>query len=124
MKKSRRLTGWAVVGLMGAALAVIATIAYAKRPQPPYYGYPPVGIHFQITDDFYRALKEEADENSRKLTTDASEDYLHQIAIATRYTVETNLILLKQQERIIQLLESMGGKLPADKGAAKDQEKP
>jgi len=113
MNPIRRSYFWAVLVLI--ALVLAAAIAHATRPHPNYYGYPPVGIHFQISEDFYRALNEQGNEKNSKLTTDASEDYLNQIAIATRYTVETNLAILKQQERIIQLLESLGGKLPAEK---------
>lgn len=115
----RRSFFWA--GLVLIALVLAAAIAHATRPHSPYHGYPPVGIHFQITEDFYRALNEQGSENAGKPTAGASEDYLHQIAIATRYTVETNLIILKQQERIIQLLEGMGGKLPAEKNKEGDK---
>ena len=90
--------------------AAIATAddqqAGVRRPHP----YPPAGISIELTEDFYRALKENGPGGSRTLSTNMSEDYLHQIAIATRYTVETNLQILKQQERIIQLLEALQNK--------------
>lgn len=72
--------------------------------------HPPVGIYLDLSEDFYQALKESNQGGTRTLSTGMSEDYLHQIAIATRYTVETNLQILKQQERIIQLLESLQSK--------------
>jgi hypothetical protein len=81
-------------------------VANAKRPNPPHSGYPPVGIYVDLTEEFYRALRSEDDGGSTTLSTDMSREYLHQIAIATRYTVETNIELLKQQARIIELLEA------------------
>lgn len=97
----------------GLVLLVImaVTIAYAKRPNSPY-PYPPAGIWLQMTEDFYRALNDDTQTGGKTLTTDRSEDYLSQIAISTRYTVETNFRILQQQERIIQLLESIRSDAP------------
>ena len=58
----------------------------------------------QLTEDFYRALRSEGD---RTLATGSSDEYLRQIAVSTRFMVETNLQLLQQQKRIIQLLEEL-----------------
>ena len=66
------------------------------------------GVYVDMTEEFYRALQE--GDHSKKLSTNSSENYLHQIAIATRYTVETNLQILNQQERIIKLLEEIRDK--------------
>ncbi|MBT8339074.1 MAG: hypothetical protein HKP58_05845 [Desulfatitalea sp.] len=115
MRCLKRLVPLAVIFFALSA----ANLADARHPYPPHHGYPPVGIYLQITEDFHRALNEGNTGETKRLTTDTSEGYLHQIAIATRYTVETNLILLKQQERIIQLLERMDGKPPVPESDAK-----
>ncbi len=105
--------------LIGSALALvilmafIAVLAADQRPPQgpgPHHAYPPVGIYLDLTEEFNRAMQYDGSGGTRTLSTNMSEDYLHQIAIATRYTVETNLQILKQQERIIQLLEKNAGK--------------
>jgi hypothetical protein len=58
----------------------------------------------QLTEDFYQALRSEG---AKTYTTGASDEYLRQIAVSTRFMVETNLQLLQQQKRIIQLLEEL-----------------
>ena len=58
----------------------------------------------KLTEDFYHALRSEG---AKTLTTGSSDEYLRQIAVSTRFMVETNLRLLQQQERIIQLLEAL-----------------
>jgi hypothetical protein len=61
-------------------------------------------IELQLTEDFYRALRSE---DTKTYSTGASDEYLRQIAVSTRFMVETNLQLLQQQKRIIQLLEAL-----------------
>jgi hypothetical protein len=58
----------------------------------------------QLTEDFYQALRSEG---ARTYATGSSDEYLRQIAVSTRFMVETNLKLLQQQKRIIQLLEDL-----------------
>jgi hypothetical protein len=58
----------------------------------------------QLTEDFYHALRSEG---AKTYTTDLSDEYLRQIAVSTRFMVETNLKILQQQNRIIQLLEAL-----------------
>ena len=65
---------------------------------------PKTKIELQLTQDFYRALRAEG---TKTYATDQSNDYLRQIAVSTRYMVETNLQLMQQQERIINLLEAL-----------------
>jgi hypothetical protein len=102
--------------LLGTALLLTLPLAVQaadeRPPQAPgqRHAYPPVGIYLDLTEEFNRAMQYGAGGNTRTLSTSMSEDYLHQIAIATRYTVETNLQILKQQERIIQLLEAQQAK--------------
>lgn len=66
----------------------------------------PEGVYVEMTRDFYRALKEEGGVNTRTYSDDMSLAHLREISISTRFMVETNLQVLKNQERIIRLLES------------------
>ena len=108
-----------MVFVIGTSLALLLAgmAVYAADERPPQapgqrYSHPPVGIYLDLTEEFNRAMQSDGAGGGRTLSTNMSEDYLHQIAIATRYTVETNLQILKQQERIIQLLEKNAGKTP------------
>ena len=71
---------------------------------PPYRM--PEGVYLKLTKEFYEALKAEGEEGVKVYSNDPSKEYLRQIAVASRYMVETNLQILKNQERIIKLLES------------------
>lgn len=64
------------------------------------------GVYVDLTSDFYKALREEGGANTRNYTNDMSLTHLREISISTRFMVETNLQVLKNQERIIRLLES------------------
>ncbi len=67
----------------------------------------PNGIWIELNRDFYEALKGEATGGSKVYTNNPSEDYLRQIAVSSRFMVETNLQILKQQERMIQMLQNL-----------------
>ena len=108
MRGAKRPTLLIGVTAVALAIAAAATLADAKRPQKPSAPYPPAAIFIQLGEDFYRDLAAH-DDNTRTLSTNMSETYLRQIAVATRYTVETNLKLLQQQARIIELLEDRQG---------------
>jgi hypothetical protein len=112
MKNYRRAAFGAAILLV---VMVAGILAHAADQRPPYpsaqrHPYPPVGIYLDLTEEFNRAMQYDGTGGTRTLSTNMSEEYLHQIAIATRYTVETNLQILQQQERIIQLLETQQGK--------------
>lgn len=62
-------------------------------------------IEVELTESFYRALRAEGTHKTYR--TDASEEYLRQIAVSSRFTVESNLKIIKQQDRIIELLEAI-----------------
>lgn len=68
------------------------------------------GVYINLTEDFYRALREESDRQSTTYSTDKSNEYLRQIAVSTKFVVETNLQIIKQQEQMIRLLESIDKK--------------
>lgn len=86
-----------------------------KHPHGDHPGYPPVEVYLHLSDDFHRAMQAGSQQSTKTLSTHMSEDYLNQISVASRYTVETNLEILKQQERIIQLLESIQATLASGK---------
>ena len=68
------------------------------------------GIFIKLTEDFYHALREESDRRTTTYSTDRSDEYLRQIAVSAKFMVETNLHILKQQDTIIRLLESLNKK--------------
>ena len=90
----------------GAILGVIiftSTTAYSQDP-----GYQiPEGVYIKLTKEFYDALKDTNSAGAKVYTNDPSTEYLKQIAISTRFIVKTNFQILKQQERMIELLQSL-----------------
>ena len=67
----------------------------------------PKGIYIELNKEFYEALKEEGTGGKKVYSNNPSEEYLRQIAISSRFIVETNLQILKQQENMIQLLQTL-----------------
>jgi hypothetical protein len=59
-------------------------------------------ITIEMTEDFYRALR---NEGTKTYTTERQDEYLRQIAVSTKFMVETNLRIIEQQARMIELLE-------------------
>jgi hypothetical protein len=99
MRLQRFLSVACLVGFIGGAavLALTNAVALAAEDRPPR-------VEVELTESFYRALQAEG---SKTYGTDKSEAYLRQIAVSARYTVESNLKIIKQQERIIALLEKL-----------------
>jgi hypothetical protein len=71
---------------------------------------PHSGLSIELTEDFYRALKNESAGADRIYTNNSADEYLRQIAVSTKFMVETNLQIIRQQEKIIELLESKAKK--------------
>ncbi len=93
--------------MAGSLLGIILGQAFTGFSQDAGSRYPvPEGVYVDLTRDFYKALREEGSGNSRNYSNDMSLTYLKEISISTRFMVETNLQVLKNQERIMQLLES------------------
>ena len=92
-----------VIGLLGLCWAVTFS-GQQSLAADTAAGHPKTKVELQLTEDFYRALRAEG---AKTYTTDQSDEYLRQIAVSTRFMVETNLRLLQQQERIINLLEAL-----------------
>lgn len=70
----------------------------------------PEGVYINLTEDFYRALREGSDGSTTTYRTNQSEEYLRQIAVSTKFMVESNFQILKQQEQLIRLLEALNKK--------------
>lgn len=69
----------------------------------------PKGVYVDLTRDFYETLRQEGDRGTKVYSNDPSSEYLRQIAVSTRFIVETNLQILRLQEEIIRLLEDRSG---------------
>ncbi len=96
--------------LLLPGLLLLSALLLPIGPSSPAGDRPPQGgrspaVFLDISEAFYRAL--EARDGGEKVygTNAMADEYLRQIAVSTRFMVETNLQLLRQQERIIQLLE-------------------
>jgi hypothetical protein len=64
-------------------------------------------ITIELTEDFYKALR---NEGTTTYTTERQNEYLRQIAVSTKFMVETNLRIIEQQARMIELLEKQNSK--------------
>lgn len=92
--------------MAGCLLGLILGQAFTGLTQDSGSRYPiPEGVYVDLTRDFYKALREEGGTNTKTYSDDMTLTYLKEIAISTRFMVETNLQVLKNQERIMQLLE-------------------
>jgi len=79
---------------------LLAQKAVSRRPIPN-------GIWIELNKDFYEALKGVETGGKKVYSSNPSEDYLRQIAVSSRFMVETNLQILKQQEQMIQMLQTL-----------------
>jgi hypothetical protein len=101
------------VGAWGSLAAVWLVLILAPVGVQAQGPKASAGIYIKLTEDFYRALKDQGDSSTRTYSNHMSDEYLRRIAIASRYAVETNLQVLRQQERIIELLETIRGRSDA-----------
>ena len=68
-------------------------------------GFIPEGTIIVLSDDFMRNLQDAQQRNVIDYGKSREEQLLSHLALLGRYLVETNLMLVKQQNRIIELLE-------------------
>jgi len=105
------MKGWkrAIFCMVAAGLAAIllnaVTITKAESDSSQYRL--PDGVYVDLTRDFYEALQGTTDGGKKVYSNNMSDEYLRQIAVSSTFTVRTNLQIIKQQERIIQLLQSI-----------------
>lgn len=95
----------AALTLLAAAGPLIGGRALAEENRPRAQA--PQGIYLDMSRDFYEALREEAGRGSTVYSNDPSDEYLKQIAVSTRYMVQTNLEILRQQEAIHRMLRRL-----------------
>jgi hypothetical protein len=95
-------------GALLAAMILLPSTLYAKDDR--VRDRIPEGVYIELTEEFYEALRNNGYGGSKTYSNDPSKDYLKQIAISTRFMVETNLQILRHQEKMIQLLENLQDK--------------
>ena len=95
-------------GVAFLAVLIVGSTLYAE--DDGIKGRIPEGVYIELTKDFYEALQNNRNEGAKTYSNDPSNYYLKQIAVSTRFMVETNLQILKQQEKMIQLLEDLNRK--------------
>jgi hypothetical protein len=96
------------ISILPALFILSPAIGAAQDRERPIA--PSSGLYIELTEDFYRALKNESAGADRIYTNNSADEYLRQIAVTTKFMVETNLRIIRQQEKIIELLESRGKK--------------
>ena len=92
-------------GLVLAIILLQPMLAHGE--DSPSKNRVPRGVYIDLNREFYEALKNEDASGSRVYSNDPSAEYLKQISISARFMVETNLQILRQQERIIQMLQDV-----------------
>ncbi len=100
-----RIMGMAGVGflLAGLILAAMPLPAAAQADGDRINAYIP------LTKEFFEAMEKLSRANAGTYG-DRQEPLLEQIAVASQFAVKTNLTLIKQNERIIHLLEELNRK--------------
>lgn len=94
--------------LAGLSLASVLMVAVVGHSQDGRIKSPvPEGVYIELTKEFYEALKEESHGGTKVYSGNPSTEYLKQIAVSSKYMVETNLQILKKQDKIIQLLQNL-----------------
>lgn len=94
--------GFLVAGLIPAAGTPPAA---AQTAEDTYQ----VRTYVPLTKEFFEAMEKLSRDNATTYG-DLQEPLLQQIAVASQFVVKTNLTLIKQNERIIQLLEELNRK--------------
>ena len=100
--------GMSVFGGVFLATLIMSSTLYAEDDR--IKGRIPEGVYIELTKEFYEALQNNGYGGTKTYSNDPSKDHLKQIAISTRFMVETNLQILKQQEKMIRLLEDLNEK--------------
>ncbi len=93
-----------LVALVWLALLVVSP-GWTIAGNGGYRGSPVIFLG----DDFWRSMEKYANDNdnSEEVYGDRQQDLLEKIDKGQRYVVKTNLALIKQNEKIIRLLENL-----------------
>ena len=102
MKTTKKIIYFAILTVWMGLFFNWAATGFAQEKVARYQL--PEGVYINLTEDFYRALREGVDGQTTTYRTNQSEEYLRQIAVSTKFMVESNLQILKQQDQIIRLL--------------------
>ena len=66
----------------------------------------PEGVYLKLNKEFYESLSSDKTTYSNSKST----EYLREISVSSRFIVETNLQIIKQQEEIIRILQKIADK--------------
>ena len=105
MKRLQGISRHIVAGILMSSILCCSGLIYAQDSGSNFNV--PKGVYIDLTRDFYEALRDEGHGGEKLYDNDPSTEYLREISISSRFMVETNLQILKQQERILQLLQSL-----------------
>lgn len=103
--KKNKTTRFIFVGFILAGLILLWVMPNGAREISSRHGVPQ-GVFINLTKDFYREL-EKPEAGERVYGTRQADEYLRQIAVSAKFTVETNLHIIHQHEKIIELLEAI-----------------
>ena len=106
MTTSRLFLGICFAGALFGMTIFMSTTAHGQDTEYQI----PKGVYIKLTKEFYDALKDHNSAGAKVYTNDSSTEYLRQIAISNRFLVKTNIEILKQQEQMIELLQSLQAK--------------
>ncbi len=87
--------------LLAGGIAVCCTAAGSDTERDL-----PEGVYLKLNREFYEALNN----NTNTYSNNKSTEYLREISISSKFIVETNLQIIRQQEEIIRLLETIADK--------------
>lgn len=91
--------------------AVICLLALSPHASVDVYGGDsqnlPRGVYLELTKDFYETLRDEGDRGAKVYSNDPSAQYLKEIAVSSRFMVQTNLEILRQQEAMNEMLRRL-----------------
>jgi len=104
----QRFRGLAAMGVLavGLVLAAGTTPAAAQTTDESKTGF-----YILLNKEFFEAMTKLSREEATTYG-DRQEPLLQQIAVASQFMVKTNLTLIRQNERIINLLEELNRKRP------------
>ena len=105
MKRLQEISPIVMAGILMSMILCCSGSIYAQDSGSKFNV--PEGVYIDLTRDFYKALRDEGQGGEKLYDNDPSTEYLREISISSRFMVETNLQILKQQERILQMLQSL-----------------
>ena len=103
----RSMVSYWLIGLILAAAIAIAWPGVIGAGERRSKIDIPEGVYIDLDRDFYEALQQGTSGGEKVYSNSMDNEYLRQIAVSTKFAVETNLRILRQQERMIQLLQTL-----------------